>query len=894
LTTPRIRGSGSTALVVGIAVLALWAGLQWSSESPGTASSARPGEVRTGVPLSIGPPGVESGPTGSDIAPGPSPNDSAPGGESTPAGTVGAETPQPTLSGSVVGDLNGYGTAPTMAGTNVTVYSSACRSPQPSPSTCPWVLNTTTSSDGNFSVNVADGAYYVAADPNPSIVGRGYTEGFGGSVANLTVSKNTTVELTVFPRVTYGNASIVLPDYACDAGFLDNDEAKGTGPGCQNPVLSWTQSGAYYLTTANELAFYSFVNRTLYNLSSWIPLYQDIAAYAMIPNQLFMTQDGSYLYGWGTWNRTSPVLVGEAVNVSTDQRFVYNFTGVSVSNISANGQVQLTGWDGNDSQMTLILENGSVIDHPLWSGSQRYVGKLDYFEANNVYWEPYLNGYIDLEAEGSFSDGIEEWQLAGPTNLSLTRTYHSTWGSGIQVNGVNGIALNVTSRELSVQSEWSGLTYSVDPNGTLGSLLQVTNRYPAGNPPAIPVGPISASDRSELVASGPEVSGTYEGFGNDSWLISMVPGHIGFYSTNVSPEIPVGSLADLPRSAWVQWSQEGQFYNASYIIAPDSYACTPAFDGACTVDGHEGAPVGTIWWMWRLGLPEFPNGPRAAAADATGPPAVEVVAADATQSSIRLEWTPVGESGLINYTVAWGTSRLYSHYASVGPANDSFTLVGLAPSTRYFFSVEAWNLHFHGMTSGISYRTTSRAQYTVTFRVTGLPSRTSWNVTLGQATRTVVGSTVKFSEANGTYDYIVRIPEAGTVSGSIVVNGSSVVKRLNVYRITFEESGLPPGTPWNVTTNGVVVATNTTELYVDLSNGSYPYLASAGVANTDVSGNLTVDGARGTVPIAFHDPGHRLSPVSLGLGWGILASFLTEFPRRKSRMARALTGPLPR
>ena len=768
-----------------------------------------------------------------------------------PSQRLGDQVTSATVSGLVVGNLDGFGPSPILADVDVVAYNTSCSASPPSPSSCPVSGTTTTDEAGEYSMNLPEGThYYLAVRPDPSVSGNGYPAGFGGTVENVLVNGDTTVDLSVYPEVPYGNTTIVLPDYTCDSAYLDN--YGDGGPGCQNPVLSWTQSGAYYLTGANRLAFYSFVNRTLYNLTAWTPLYQGFPDYAMIPNQLFITQDGSYIYGWGTLTTASTTLTVEAVNVTTDRLFEYNFTGVYTNNVKTNGQVELTGWDGNDSQLTLILANGSVIDHSLWSSSQRYVGKLDYFEANNVYWEPFLNGYINVQAEGSSNDGIEEWQLSGPEELNLTRTYSATWGSKIAVEGVNGVAFNVSSRELSVQAEWSGLTYAVNSAGVLTTLLEVTDEYPSGPPPAFPIGPASSSDRSELVASGPMPDGNYAGFSNDSWLISMTPGHTGFYSTNVSPYLPNGMLASVPVSSWLQWSQEGQFYNASYIIAPDSYACEKGFDGACTINGGEGAAKGTIWWMWKFGLPEFPAGATAPAADTTAPPATDIVSAKASETSIRLTWSPPDSTPLINYTVAWGTSTALTHSASVEPQGDSFTIQGLDPSTRYYFSVEAWNLHSHGGGAGVSSALTKPATYTVTFREKGLPAKTIWNVTVGTVTRSSTDSTIKFSELNGSYTATIGTPVSGAGSSSFSVEGSAIEVSVVFYHVSFVESGLPSGTSWNVTTNGVTLNSTGHRISFYLQNSSYTFRAVPDrIGYLNASGAFVVDGSNDTVPVKF-------------------------------------------
>lgn len=607
------------------------------------------------------------------------------------------------LEGSVKASLNGYGVPPTMNNTTVNVYSSSCTGP-PSPNSCALITTTRTNASGEFGVNVPSGTYYVSALPNHNLTGRAFPDGFGGATSVVT-SPNSSLVLAVYPFVGYGNTTIVLPKYQCLSLYLN--DLDGAGPGCQNPVLSWTQDGAFYINTGFQLEFYSFINRTGHALARWTPLYQTFPTRPMIPNELFITQDGSYLYSWGTLSPSTPTLTVEAVNVTTHRVFLYNFTGFYTSAVVTNGQVEMTGWHGNDSEITVILANGSVYEHNLWHSGQQLVATLDFFEANNVYWEPFLNGYIDVEAGGNTADEVEEWQLSGPHSPTLHRTYEAQWTTdGIPVNGVGGVSFNVTSRQLYVEAEFSGLVYSVAGDGALRSLLAVTNYYLPGVPPQVQVGNGAASDRSTLVATGPIYANTYQEFYNDSWLVSMVPGHMGFYSTNVSPYFydPVTTPFAY---AWVQWYQGGVYYNTSYLISAQSYACNQVNAGPCTINGGDGAKVGTIWWLWKLGLPEFPYPARAPAAEPNAPGPTVITHVKVKATAITLKWKPPSSETLLNYTVAWGTTSKYDHFVSVGGWETSYTIHGLSPDTRYYFSVEAWNLHFHGTSAGNSTAVTS-------------------------------------------------------------------------------------------------------------------------------------------------------------------------------------------
>jgi hypothetical protein len=802
------------------------------------------------------------------------------------------------VTGTVTGSLDGYGPSRALAGVNVSVFSGECSSAVLGSAGCGLDNWTLTNLSGQFLVRLLAGNYSVVALPDASLSGAGAPDGFGGTALDVSVPATDPLNLTVYPDVPYDNATLVLPGYVCDSAYLN--EHGGYGPGCVSPVLSWTQSGAYYLTISNELVFDSFSNASTRAVATWVPLYQSFPSYAMIPNELFITQDGSYIYSWGTLTSSSTTITAEAVNVTTGRLFEYNFTGITTGSVASNGQAQLTGWDGNDSQFCLILSDGQILDHPLWSATQLSVGTLGYFEANNVYWEPYLNAYIDLEAGGSSADGISEWQLAGPTNLSLERTYNGYWGSGITVNGVNGISFNVTSRQLSLRVEWSGITYSVNGTGVLSNLLEVTNRYPAGiPPPAVPLGPASESDRPTLEASGPILGSDYSGWGNDSWLVSMTPGHLGFYSTNVSPDFPNGKIAGVPVYSWNQWAQAGQFYNASYLIAPDSYTCASALDGACTIDGGEGAAIGTIWWMWRAGSPEFPETSSAPAADALDPGPTPVVGAATTNRSIDLTWTAPAGGPIINYTVAAQAPQTPAQSVSVNGSSDSATISGLATGTEYRISVEAWNLHYHGNATGTSSALTlgptppvplapaNVSRTSIEWRWIEAANESITNYTIeffgnGACTGSFQASTLAGDEgefttagltSNTTYSVAVFSWNATGESSPSTCRSASTLQGVP-YSVVFAEKGLPKGALWNVTAGGTYSSAIATAQTLLLPNGTYGFHVGVSVGGY-ATGTFNVSGAATKISLQFYEVTFRETGLKARAMWSTEVGLLS-------------------
>lgn len=783
-------------------------------------------------------------------------------------------------------NVDGYGAAPVIVGINVSAFNASCSTSPPLPTSCPVVGWTTTNATGGFGMVLSDGDYYIGVHPDTAVSGGAYPYGFGGASEPVDLNGTAYVNLTVYPLLPYGNATLVLPGYVCDAAYL-NDVGTG-GPGCQNPVLSWTQDGAYYLNATNELVFYSFVNRTVYRIAPWTMLYQRFPDYSMIPNELFITQDGSYLYDWGTLTPDSTAVTAEAVNVTTHRVWLYTFRGITTGAVYSNGQVQLTGWNGNDSDLTIILTNRSIYEHDLWSTGQAKVASLGFFEANNIYWEPYLNGFVNVQAEGSSSDRVEEWQLDGPTNYTLTRTFDGRWGSGHTINGVNGIALNLTDRTLCFGLGAAGDSNSVvaelDGKGTITGFASVIESSSDLETP----GPGAASDRPTLLASGPALGEAYGGLYNASWLVQLTPGHLGYETTNLSGAYEYGGSP--PVYGWSQWSQEGQFYNATYLIAPNSYACDGEFVDACTINGTGGVIVGTVWWYWQLGNPEFPFSTTAPVADATSPPPTNFTITHVTSASAALNWTTTGVNGTVYYSVDWGTSPAEGNVTWLPGDTDSYTLTGLPPGSRVYISVAGWNLHYEAaggpttslVTGGLAPPTGVSVTANTSSALSWSWTQSSSNGIVNNTLYVFVGSDcagvpVVYSTGGPATTQTVEGLFAATHYSAYVTAWNSSAQsspsacaagltRLVGAVVTFTESGLPRGDVWyaNVTPGGSLSSSGAVPtISVTLVNGTYELEVATDQKTYFPSfpSRFTVNGTSVAVPIAF-------SPYLLSVSFG--------------------------
>jgi len=124
--------------------------------------------------------------------------------------------------------------------------------------------------------------------------------------------------------------------------------------------------------------------------------------------------------------------------------------------------------------------------------------------------------------------------------------------------------------------------------------------------------------------------------------------------------------------------------------------------------------------------------------------------------------------------------------------------------------------------------------FIVSFSEKGLPGGKIWSVELGNRTVSSAASTIKFTETNGSYPYLVTGPAGEVVkvlapSGTIVVNGAAVVESLQfasgkTFTVTFTAKHLNKAQTWCVTLAGWerCQATSSTK-YLDLSPGAYGY-----------------------------------------------------------------------
>lgn len=199
----------------------------------------------------------------------------------------------------------------------------------------------------------------------------------------------------------------------------------------------------------------------------------------------------------------------------------------------------------------------------------------------------------------------------------------------------------------------------------------------------------------------------------------------------------------------------------------------------------------------------------------------------------------------------------------------------VAEITGYSQSPASGNVTISGTSASISvvFVKENSTKYPVIFSERGLQNGTNWSITLNGTSEFSPAQTLSFSETNGTYNY-----SAGTVIGYRVLNGSGTVQVSGkaqtvemtyvervalVYSIAFTETGLPVGTKWSVSVNGVVGnSTSSADGPFERGNGTYPYIIGsiAGYTAFPPSGNVTVSGMSLVIAVQFNSTAPAKGP----------------------------------
>lgn len=178
----------------------------------------------------------------------------------------------------------------------------------------------------------------------------------------------------------------------------------------------------------------------------------------------------------------------------------------------------------------------------------------------------------------------------------------------------------------------------------------------------------------------------------------------------------------------------------------------------------------------------------------------------------------------------------------------------------------------------------SRLLYPVGFRERGLPPGTAWSVAVAGVSEGSTSSAITFVESNGSYTYrIDTVPgwSSSSFTGVVKVNGTAVSDTINWsqvnYTVSFEEHGLPIGTPWWINVSAIPgvyyqdLGSSSQGEMLNLTepNGTFAFVASDSENSyRSDGGTFRVLGQNATISVPFSLVTYPVQFVEVGLPAG--------------------------
>ncbi len=188
------------------------------------------------------------------------------------------------------------------------------------------------------------------------------------------------------------------------------------------------------------------------------------------------------------------------------------------------------------------------------------------------------------------------------------------------------------------------------------------------------------------------------------------------------------------------------------------------------------------------------------------------------------------ESGLpsgTNWTVAVSGQSLAST-----SANLSFVL----PNGTYAYSiggVAGYTANWTGQADVSGANATipvnfTQVRYPITFAESGLVGGTTWSVNVSGTNRSGASATIVVDEPNGTFSYAFAPVSGylGPAPNNLTLDGSGTTRSVTfveLFGITFRETGLPALTSWTVILNDTPLTTISSAIAFSEANGTYNY-----------------------------------------------------------------------
>jgi Fibronectin type III domain len=642
------------------------------------------------------------------------------------------------------------------------------------------------------------------------------------------------------------------------SGFnpLDGYLLNLNGGDAQVPTLTsdtGQPDGVFYVGNATAacrfptLPFYEFEFPTavLRQVACIVPLHS-YGYSGMFDNEFYIEYSYDEALFFGALSSRSGTYSIEIVNLTTGALLMWNTTGkVSLTNQQADyvGNFTVLVFTDNDTAWAWNLESRSA-----WLASNRLGGSgwSSPIEANNVYWLPERNQFINIEAHGDSGDQVVQLNATFPGGrIHLAESATIKIDASTQFNFVNGIGYN---------RSWGGygaLSFEAGDDADHAVSTYVV--------PYDVDGLITVAGEAKYALFNMSVQTNGDAFMGQRYVYTS--------------DYVLGSFFRGVQYLFDPWNGSSEYTNHSFTLAPCANACFEGtyapgqeylLDYSATLGLNSPAMYDVVYAYHDASDPFPGNSTRSVVP--TAPTGLAVSHVDATGAA--LTWTQAGGGGILNDTV-----ELYSglgcsampNMGSVGVVT-SYNLTGLRPATPYSATVTAWNITGQSPTSPcIAFTTPGTVPPAPTGLVVLSPRTASATLTWTQASGGgVVNNTVELYSDAACTDEVIRSSTGGAATEyrlTSLESNESYSVTVTAWNSTGESlpstcvafTTLPPAVPpaptglavshvgatvatltWTQASGGIV--NNTVELYSGSGCSGIPQVVSVGVVT---SYNLT-------------------------------------------------------
>lgn len=247
------------------------------------------------------------------------------------------------------------------------------------------------------------------------------------------------------------------------------------------------------------------------------------------------------------------------------------------------------------------------------------------------------------------------------------------------------------------------------------------------------------------------------------------------------------------------------------------------------------------------------------------------------------------ESGLPANT-AWGIDL----NGTISEANSGLPISLTVANGTYHFNVTGQTGYDASPASGYvivsgTQRTVdinfSPVSYEIDFVSLGLPAGTTWKLFVNGVMQETNRTSVEYPATPGTYNYSIPSVQGfypQISSSTVYVTDQNITVQVNwlpyLYRVNFNETGLPLGTEWTVSVDGYApVSSSGNNLTEYIQNGSYSYaFISSNSSWIGGSGSFNISGSGVMINVAYAPVLFKVTFVESGLSgityWSVMVT----------------------